>query len=180
MRSLDIVVRNEHPDSTENSDPAGLAKRPSYAARSGSVSFQHGLKPGDIQSCLCHRPACCFILAIGKLAHNAAQNIETIDGSYWHAIIHRQEPDAPYGNAVTGSGRVGIHPVFPGLREDASEILSRYPGIRLKLPAKWDPAAFTNLCETAVEKPGSELERAAIDIQHAEWKRLFDWCVISK
>src|ERR1051326_6217760 len=27
-------------------------------------------------------------------AHEAAQNIDTTEGSYWHAIVHRQEPDA--------------------------------------------------------------------------------------
>jgi hypothetical protein len=140
------------------------------------VASHHGLKPGDIQ------PASVYaglVLYLGdwEAAHGAAQNIATIDGSYWHAIVHRQEPDA--GNAGYWFSQVGRHPIFPGLVEDATTILSGHPGIGVKLPANWDPAAFIDLCQAAVDKPGSELERAAIEIQHAEWKRLFDWCLIS-
>jgi hypothetical protein len=140
-------------------------------------SSHHGLKPGDIQ------PASVYaglVLYLGdwEAAHNAAQNIETIDGSYWHAIVHRQEPDS--GNAGYWFRQVGNHPVFPALREDAAGILSRYPWVNFKLNARWDPGAFIDLCGAAVQEPGSELERAVIEIQHAEWKRLFDWCLTSK
>src|SRR6185436_2617982 len=27
-------------------------------------------------------------------AHKVAQDVSSVDGSYWHAIVHRQEPDA--------------------------------------------------------------------------------------
>src|SRR4051794_6992325 len=44
-------------------------------------------------------------------AHEIAQNIEDADGSYWHAIVHRQEPDA--GNAGYWFRQVGQHAIFP-------------------------------------------------------------------
>src|SRR5579863_995376 len=40
-------------------------------------------------------------------AHRVAQDIETPEGSYWHAIVHRQEPDA--GNAAYWFRQVGRH-----------------------------------------------------------------------
>jgi hypothetical protein len=111
-------------------------------------------------------------------AHNLAQEIETAEGSYWHAIVHRQEPDA--GNSAYWFRQVGRHPIFNSLREAAARIVEDYPESAIHLPANWDPSAFIDLCESAREKPGSALERAAIEIQHAEWVRLFEWCAESK
>jgi hypothetical protein len=100
-------------------------------------------------------------------AHGVAQDLETKEGSYWHAIVHRQEPDA--GNAGYWFRQVGKHPIFPALRARAAEI-------GIELGSLWNPMAFIDYCETARTHPGSAEERKALEVQRAEWQLLFDWC----
>jgi hypothetical protein len=136
-------------------------------------SARHGLDPGDLQPPSAYAGLLLF-LGDWEQAHEVAQGIHTADGSYWHAIVHRQEPDP--GNAGYWFRQVGTHPIFPGLQTDAEEILQRYPGIHVKLPSVWNPSFFIDLCESS---RGTAHEELAIEIQHAEWLRLFDWCIRS-
>src|SRR4051812_36108093 len=53
-------------------------------------------------------------------SHEIAQSIATPSGSYWHAILHRREPDA--SNAKYWLARIGEHPAPTELLEDAREI----------------------------------------------------------
>ncbi len=63
----------------------------------------------------------------------------------------------------------GAHAIFPALREEAA-------AIGLDFGTRWDPFAFIDVCEKARRAPGTALERAALEIQRAEWQLLFDWC----
>ncbi len=100
-------------------------------------------------------------------AHEVAQSISTPEGSYWHAIVHRQEPDA--GNAGYWFRQVGAHPIFPALRDRAA-------AIGLDFGPRWNPTAFIDYCEEARQHPGSEREKLAQEVQRAEWQLLFDYC----
>jgi hypothetical protein len=107
-------------------------------------------------------------------AHEVAQSDSSAEGSYWHAIVHRQEPDA--GNSSYWFHRVGEHPVFPGILEAARAIGAAHPDAGLEFSKAWDPLVFIEICEQARRRPGSGLERAALEIQRAEWQLLFDYC----
>ena len=100
-------------------------------------------------------------------AHEIAQDISTAEGSFWHAIVHRQEPDP--GNSRYWFRNVGIHPIFAALRQAAA-------GIGVDFGPRWDPFAFIDLCETARLQPGSPEEQRALEVQRAEWQLLFDYC----
>ena len=100
-------------------------------------------------------------------AHTVAQDLDTPEGSYWHAIVHRQEPDA--WNSGYWYRQVGGHAIFPALRERAAEI-------GVDFGATWDPMKFIEYCERARVCPGSPDERKAMEVQLAEWQLLFDWC----
>jgi hypothetical protein len=98
-------------------------------------------------------------------AHETAQDIATPEGAYWHAIVHRQEPDA--ANAGYWFRQTGAHAIFPALREAAL-------AIGLPVGTRWDSQSFVETCERA--PAGSELARQAGEVQRAEWQLLFDYC----
>lgn len=106
-------------------------------------------------------------------SHRISQDLHTPEGSFWHAIAHRREPDP--GNSGYWFRRVGSHPVFPALLQAASEIVDARK-TPLKLGSQWDPLAFIDYCETARTRPGCDEERIAMEIQLAEWQLLFDYC----
>ena len=102
--------------------------------------------------------------------HSVCQDLASAEGSYWHAILHRQEPDA--GNASYWFHRVGRHAVFPALATRAREV-----GFTTGAGDSWDPFAFVDFCERARRAGEQSAEHgAAIAVQLAEWQLLFDYC----
>src|SRR5262245_35045418 len=79
-------------------------------------------------------------------SHRISQDLHTKEGSYWHALMHRREPD--YANSKYWFRQVGTHPVFADLAKEAAE--AGYP-----VTGAWDAFAFVDACEQANGKGGA-------------------------
>ena len=51
-------------------------------------------------------------------SHTIAQGIDSTEGSYWHALMHRSEPD--FSNSKYWYRKVGKHEIFPSLKTAVS------------------------------------------------------------
>jgi hypothetical protein len=96
-------------------------------------------------------------------SHALSQELETREGSFWHAIMHRREPDA--SNSKYWWRRVGSHPVLDQLREES-------PAVGYAFTTS---EAFVDCCER-VRGTHSGDEMVARRVQRLEWQLLFDWC----
>jgi hypothetical protein len=96
-------------------------------------------------------------------SHDISQELHTPDGSFWHAIMHRREPDP--SNSKYWWRRVGKHPVLDLLREHTPAVGYEYG----------TPEAFVDFCER-VRGTGSKDEELARRVQLLEWQLLFNWC----
>ncbi len=114
-------------------------------------------------------------------SHRQSQSIEGeglhAAGDYWHAIMHRREPD--YGNSKYWFRRVGRHPLFDALAERATSVMescarpeSAAWRRRLVTPSGWEPFAFVDLCEACAADEDAPLAVAAREIQWQEMRLL--------
>ncbi|MCE9562448.1 MAG: hypothetical protein K8U57_10385 [Planctomycetes bacterium] len=96
-------------------------------------------------------------------SHRISQDYEESTGNFWHAIMHRREPDP--SNSKYWWRRVGVHPVFDQLRERAASVGYAFT----------TPEAFVDFCEK-VRDAGNADEELAKRVQATEWRLLFEWC----
>ncbi|MDW8307920.1 MAG: hypothetical protein RMK20_00950 [Verrucomicrobiales bacterium] len=104
-------------------------------------------------------------------AHRIAQALETRDGRFVHAIMHRREPD--YWNSKYWWRRVGVHPCFAELARRSSEFLHAEDDSALArqiIPGgQWDAFAFVDACEAAAgHAPNDPLVLRLRQIQRIE------------
>ena len=122
-----------------------------------------GLTPG----CLFDTPVKNLAMADGCLAglwllhgfldesHEISQSLKTAEGSFWHGIMHRIEPD--FWNSKYWYRQVGSHQVIEAMAARNSEY----------------PDGFVDACQRAHESDGdAEVASDAI----AEWICLFEHC----
>lgn len=96
-------------------------------------------------------------------SHTISQDLPTPEGSFWHAVMHRREPDA--FNSKYWWRRVGPHPLLDRLRDHAPAVGYQFT----------TPEAFVDECER-VRGTGSAAEGTARRVQLLEWHLLFDHC----
>jgi hypothetical protein len=103
--------------------------------------------------------------------------MSTPEAEYWHAIVHRREPDS--SNAKYWFRQVGPHPVMDQLLS----ILSGPGGPektiiqRFTKSGKWDPFTYVDACMAFQEGGGKELLPILLDIQQKEFTSLLDFCI---
>ncbi len=98
-------------------------------------------------------------------AHKIAQNISTPEGSYFHAIIHRREPDML--NSNYWFRKTGDHPVFSLVYDYVTQYAPENIQQYLLTQNGWNPELFNELVEKT-QNTGQPIERDLMNIQHAE------------
>ena len=119
-------------------------------------------------------------------SHDISQHIQTRTGSYWHAIMHRREPD--YSNSKYWFGRVGDHPIFPQLRQEAIDILAEFDDKPIVLSeiedtiknnSDWDPFKFVDWCQIANSSDSQKTPSALVNwlqkLQVVEFSNLLEY-----
>lgn len=131
-------------------------------------------------------------------SHRISQSLDTPEGSFWHAVMHRREPD--FTNAKYWFRRVGQHELYGPLAEEARNLVSdeiAAAGRRdlaqgkagsmvkngvlgrevrfLNEQETWDPLRFVDLCELALDA-SPPLHTFCKRLQQLEWEMMFAYC----
>jgi hypothetical protein len=192
-RSLAVVSPKTSPTNEPAEDPIELpALAPGAPCESGDWLHEHlsQIEDSDLVREVGNRHDVVALKA-GLLqlhddldeSHNLSQSVQGEGhqqaGDYWHAIMHRREPD--YSNAKYWFRRVGRNPVYSALADRAGGLLSQCQSPaapswkkRLRAANGWDPFAFVDLCEHCCQEDDKSLTRTAEEIQFAEMLLLIE------
>jgi hypothetical protein len=111
-------------------------------------------------------------------SHGISQSLDTAEGSYWHGILHRREPD--YNNAKYWMRRVGQHSIHPALAAQARVLATAHiagsSAQFLLNGQQWEPARFVDLCAAAARDSSTDHKLCRL-VQQAEWNLLFGHCL---
>jgi len=116
-------------------------------------------------------------------AHEIAQGLPDEWGAWWHAILHRREPDA--SNALYWYRRVKAPPeVWKDLGRRAAQALGSEPvtGLEplagaIRKSGNWEPVPFVRAVE-AGQSGGLAADAVGklAELQRLEWRAWFDAC----
>lgn len=140
-----------------------------------SPSDFRGADGGDHDAAKCCLAGVWLRFGFLETSHTISQAVHTAEGSYWHGIMHRHEPD--YGNAKYWFRQTGDHPLFGPLGAQAAEVASSFGGEAAEQwrGGDWDPFAFVDFCQQE-EHSGSN-QQLAVALVELEWNLLFDYCL---
>ncbi len=110
-------------------------------------------------------------------SHTLSQKLNTTDGSYWHAIMHRREGD--FSNSKYWLARCRSHPSSDAMAMSLPKLIESHrtdPAVRAAAGSGWDPFAFVDLVEQVHDRPNDARREMVIAIQRLEWQVLFAHC----
>ena len=162
--------------------PSLRPSRPARAARWVCAAVDQLDESGLVENVRSNADAVALkagLLQVNDLLHESHEFSQSVqgegihaDGDYWHAVMHRREPD--YSNAKYWFRRVDAHPIFPELAQHAtclleasSEVASEWND-RLIRGGRWDPSAFVDLCQACPRSETDELSRFGRNLQWIE------------
>ncbi len=129
-----------------------------------------GGRASDPEAAACVRSGLLLMANDLDVSHTVSQAISTADGSFWHGIMHRREPD--FGNSKYWFRKVGSHPAFPRLADHAG---TGTAADEITTGGGWDAFRFVDLVEACERRQRPELRDELIELQELEMHMLLEY-----